>query len=143
MPYQKIVVAVDLGEESQQVLDHAQRLSIKDISKLRLVHVLEPLIFAYGTDASINFSEIQEQLEIQAREKITALAQKNSIALEHCHILIGGAADEIHKFADDEAADIIVVGSHGRSGLSLLLGSTANAVLHGAKRDVLAVRVAI
>jgi len=143
MPYQKILVAVDLGEESQQVLAHAQRLSINDASKLRLVHVLEPLIFAYGTDASINFSEIQEQLEVQAREKITLLAQKNAIALEHCHILLGGAADEIHKFADEEKADIIVVGSHGRSGLSLLLGSTANAVLHGAKRDVLAVRVSI
>jgi len=38
-------------------------------------------------------------------------------------------------------ADLIVVGSHGRHGLSLLLGSTANAVLHGAPCDVLAVRI--
>ena len=37
--------------------------------------------------------------------------------------------------------DVIVVGSHGKHGLALLLGSTANGVLHGANRDVLAVRV--
>ncbi len=38
-------------------------------------------------------------------------------------------------------ADLIVVGSHGRHGFALLMGSTANGVLHGARRDVLAVRV--
>jgi universal stress protein A len=43
--------------------------------------------------------------------------------------------------ATDIHADLIVVGSHGRHGLALLMGSTANGVLHGAKRDVLAVRV--
>ena len=41
------------------------------------------------------------------------------------------------------AADLIVVGSHGRHGIALLLGSTANGVLHGAPCDVLAVRVGI
>ena len=40
-----------------------------------------------------------------------------------------------------KGADVIVVGSHGRHGLALLLGSTANGVLHGATCDVLAVRV--
>jgi len=43
--------------------------------------------------------------------------------------------------ADEQGADLIIVGSHGRHGLALLLGSTANGVLHGAACDVLAVRV--
>ena len=43
--------------------------------------------------------------------------------------------------AKEHGADLIVVGSHGRHGLALLLGSTANAVLHGAPCDVLAVRI--
>jgi universal stress protein A len=43
--------------------------------------------------------------------------------------------------ADESNADLIVLGTHGRSGIRLLLGSTANAVLHGAKQDVLAVRI--
>ncbi len=48
---------------------------------------------------------------------------------------------EIHRVAEELGADLIVVGSHGRHGLALLLGSTANGVLHGATTDVLAVRV--
>ena len=48
---------------------------------------------------------------------------------------------EAHKTAREQGADLIIVGSHGRHGLALLLGSTANGVLHGASCDVLAVRV--
>jgi universal stress protein A len=54
---------------------------------------------------------------------------------------IGHAATEIQRVARDLDADLIVIGTHGRHGLGLLLGSTANGVLHGVKRDVLAVRV--
>ena len=45
------------------------------------------------------------------------------------------------KLAEEQSVDLIIIGSHGRHGLALLLGSTANAVLHHAKIDVLAVRV--
>ena len=47
----------------------------------------------------------------------------------------------VASLAEELKADLIVVGSHGRHGLALIMGSTANGVLHGAKRDVLAVRV--
>jgi universal stress protein A len=45
------------------------------------------------------------------------------------------------RIADENQADLIVVGSHGRHGIKMLLGSTANAVLHHAHCDVLAVRL--
>ena len=48
---------------------------------------------------------------------------------------------EIHRVAKEQDVDLIVVGSHGRHGLALLLGSTASAVLHGAPCDVLAIGV--
>ncbi|MEZ5528918.1 MAG: universal stress protein [Porticoccaceae bacterium] len=47
----------------------------------------------------------------------------------------------MHHFAIDNNVDLIVVGSHGRHGLSLILGSTATGVLHGSQCDVLAVKV--
>ena len=50
-------------------------------------------------------------------------------------------AEEIHTLANEINTDLIVIGTHGRSGLKLLLGSTANSVLHSAKQDVLAVRI--
>ena len=53
----------------------------------------------------------------------------------------GRPESELQRAAEAKGADVIVVGSHGRHGLALLLGSTANGVLHGATCDVLAVRV--
>ncbi len=55
---------------------------------------------------------------------------------------MGQPATELHYLANQEGADLIIVGSHGRKGFALLLGSTSNSVLHGASCDVLAVRVA-
>jgi universal stress protein A len=54
---------------------------------------------------------------------------------------LGSPKAEITRVAEEQGVDLIVVGSHGRLGLELLLGSTANGVLHAAKCDVLAVRV--
>ena len=53
----------------------------------------------------------------------------------------GQPRQEIHHLAKEHECDLIVVGSHGRHGLALLLGSTANDVLHGAPCDVLAVHL--
>jgi universal stress protein A len=53
----------------------------------------------------------------------------------------GSPKSEICLLAEREQVDLIVVGSHGRHGLSLLLGSTANSVLHYARCDVMAVRL--
>lgn len=140
MTYKNILVAVDLSDESDQVLNQARTLA-NEQSTIHLVHVLEPLALAYGADSLININEIQDQLDAQAREKISALACKHQIPINACQILLGSAAAEIHEFADREKIDLIIVGSHGRSGLALLLGSTANALLHGASCDVLAVKI--
>lgn len=141
MNYGKILVAIDSSAESEQVINRACAISAEHLDQLHLVHVMEPLTFAYGADASINLSELQDQLETQSRERIANQAKSHGIPIENCHLLLGSAAAEIHDFAATENISLIVVGSHGRSGLALLLGSTANAVLHGAKCDVLALRV--
>jgi len=60
---------------------------------------------------------------------------------DHLHILNGSPAHEIHRFAKDNDIQLVVIGTHGQKGLQLLLGSTANAVLHGAGCDVLSVRI--
>lgn len=51
------------------------------------------------------------------------------------------AREKLNEIANEIKADLIVIGTHGRSGIKRLLGSTANAVLHGTKQDVFAVRV--
>ncbi len=141
--YRKILVAVDLSEESTQVAKRAQAIASHGNADLHLIHVIEPLSFAYGGDIPMDFSGIQDEIQQQATQQLERFAEQNSIDHDHQHIVLGRPEVEIHATAEDIGADLIVVGSHGRYGLALLMGSTANGVLHGATCDVLAVRVGI
>ncbi|MGH1373749.1 MAG: universal stress protein [Cellvibrionaceae bacterium] len=139
--YTHILAGVDLSDESQQVLARAAAMAAASGAKLSVAHIVEPLTFAYGGDIPVDLSEIQEQLHKQATEQLSTLTKPYNIDDKDHHVLVGQPITEIHDLADTLGSDLIVVGSHGRKGLALLLGSTANGVLHGAKTDVLAVRV--
>ncbi len=139
--YKVIVAAVDLSDESPGVLDRAADLAAAHIAELHIVHVVEPLSLAYGGDIPMDFSGIQDQLQEQAEQQLAQYANRYNIAKERLHLKAGRPESQIHQLAEELDADLIVVGSHGRHGLALLLGSTANSVLHGASCDVLAVRV--
>lgn len=139
--YQKIMLAVDLTEESKPVADRAVALVKAFNAELHLVHVIEPLSLAYGGDVPMDLSSVQEQIQEQAKSHLGEFAAGLGVPTEHQHLIFGRPESEIQRVADEAGADLIVVGSHGRHGLALLLGSTANGVLHGAMCDVLAVRV--
>jgi universal stress protein A len=131
MSYEHILVAVDLTEECDPVIKKAMALALASGSKLSLVHIVEPMAMAFGGDVPMDLSQLQQQQFDQAKEKLEALK------LKYPDVKTG----DIHNLAKEHRVDLIVVGSHGRHGLSLLLGSTANDVLHGAPCDVLAVRL--
>lgn len=137
--YSHILVALDLSEESAQVLQRASALADTNC-RLTLLHVIEPLTFAYGGDIPVDLTEVQQQLQEQATASLAAMAGRIGGSPEQL-VVIGQPAAEIHQLAEQRGCDLIVLGSHGRRGLALLLGSTANAVLHGARCDVLAVRI--
>ena len=139
--YCKIMLAVDLTEESNIVAARAQKLAASSGAELHLVHVIEPLSLAYGGDVPMDLSTVQDQIQEQARSHLTDFGARLDIPQERQHLIFGRPESEIHRIAEEHAADLIVVGSHGRHGLALLFGSTANGVLHGASCDVLAVRV--
>ena len=139
--YRHILLGLDLSVESHQVVDRAAALRDAFGSELSVIHVIEPLSFAYGGDIPMDFSGIQEEIHTQARAHMTQLCDPLNIPEKNRHLVVGRPETEIHHVAEEIDADLVVVGSHGRHGLSLLMGSTANGVLHGAKCDVLAVRV--
>ncbi len=142
MPYQHILVAVDLTEECDPVMQRAQKLAASSGARLSVVHIVEPMAMAFGGDVPMDLSMLQQQQFDQARERLDKFAGKYpALGSDQCHLAYGQPRQEIHRLATEQQCDLIIVGSHGRHGLALLLGSTANDVLHGAPCDVLAVRL--
>tara|TARA_B110000908_G_scaffold136557_1_gene161850 strand:+ start:401 stop:841 length:441 start_codon:yes stop_codon:yes gene_type:complete len=139
--YKHLLIGLDLSPESQQVVDRVKQLfSDRDV-KISICHILEPLAFTYGGDIPVDLSDVQVQLEDQARLRLATLAEQLQVPQKSQHIVLGQPANEMRRMAKDENVDLIIVGSHGRHGLALIFGSTSNSVLHGAPCDVLAVRI--
>jgi universal stress protein A len=139
--YTHILVGIDLSSEANQVLERAAQIAKTDGATLSVIHVIEPLSYAYGGDLPLDFSGIQDEIQRQAQSRMEQVGQKFSIAPPQLHIVTGRPEREIHRLAQQIKADLVVIGTHGRHGLALLLGSTANGVLHGTPCDVLAVKV--
>lgn len=139
--YSHILLAIDLSDESDQLINKAAELAQLYQAELDIIHVVEPLTFAYGGDVPMDLSTIQEQLDEHAEHKLGQLCASINHPVSKRYIVTGHTESEIHRVAKEVNADLIIVGSHGRHGLALLLGSTANGVLHGAQCDVLAIRV--
>jgi len=142
MPYQHILIAVDLTDECHPVVERALAIAASSGAKAALVHIVEPMAMAFGGDVPMDLSMLQQQQFDQARERLQSFAGRYpQLSAEQRHLAYGQPRQELHRLAEEQGCDLIVVGSHGRHGLALLLGSTANHVLHGAPCDVLAVRL--
>ncbi len=123
-------------------MKRAVALAKANDARLSAVHVVEPMAMAFGGDVPMDLSMLQQQQFDQAKERLHQFTLTYAeITSSQCHLVYGQPRQEIHRLADEQDCDLIVVGSHGRHGLALLLGSTANDVLHGAPCDVLAVRL--
>jgi universal stress protein A len=137
--YKHILFATDLTEDTGYIVQKVETIRGFTGAKLSLVHVVEPMPgYSY---AYLGIEDIEGQLIDEAREALTKLSQKLTVARDDQWIEVGPTKSKILKVAENVDADVIICGSHGRHGLSLLLGSTANAILHGAKCDVLTVRL--
>jgi universal stress protein A len=145
MAYRHILAAIDLSEQSAQVLEKARAEADQHGSRLSILSVVKPLTQVYGgidiaplAGSAVSF---EEQAVEQAKLKLADLAARHGVAAADAHVLLGAPAHDIREFARTCGADLIVIGTHGRHGLGRLLGSTANGVLHGVDSDVLVVRV--
>ena len=143
--YKRILLAIDLSSESEQVLAKARHFAGENVVS-HLVYVQEPMDNVYvgivpQSAAYGGLGDLEAQLHKEYQQKLNELGEKYAIAPDHRHILNGTPAREIHQFAEDNKIELIVIGTHGQKGLQLLLGSTANSVLHGAQCDVLSVRI--
>jgi universal stress protein A len=142
--YRKILIALDFHGDNEEIVDKGMMIAKANKAEVFLIHVNEPLAIAYAADGmswSNQVVELETTIRQQAKEKMAETGKKREVAAENCIIREGKPAIAMHATAKGLSIDLIVMGTHGQSGLKLLLGSTANSVLHGAGCDILAVRV--
>ncbi len=139
--YQRILCAIDLDDNSKKLLGTALAMVDGEASRLHVLHVCEHPITGYGELTGKNLQITETQIRQKAYPILCEHLKEAGIAPDHGRIEFGKPSEIIHKQAAKLNCDLIVVGSHGRSGLQLLLGSTSNSVLHGASCDVLTVRI--
>src|SRR5690554_5924503 len=99
--YTHILVALDLSDDSQQIMNRAQALAQANNARLSIVHVLEPLGYAYGGDIPMDLTEVQQQLDTHARKQLHDIAARIGINPDNTHVLIGRPETEVHRFAEE------------------------------------------
>ena len=143
--YHNVVVAVDLEDDCNEVVKKAMNLGIA-VENMALAHVFEPMpapyasIIPYAPGLAAT-DDLDAQVKASQTAKLKAVAEEYGVPEDQCLLLEGFPAKEMKQYAADNDVDLIIIGSHGRHGLGLMLGSTANGVLHGAPCDVLAIRI--
>lgn len=136
-----LLCPVDFSQMSRAVLDYAVFMAQSHQAQLKLIHVVDQL---HGFDSykilHMTAVEITHEMERQAKAQLKELVTTLPIPATF-DIRFGRAADEIVIQAKDDEVELIVMGSHGRSGIShLLVGSVAESVVRHAPCPVLVVR---
>jgi nucleotide-binding universal stress UspA family protein len=130
--FRRILVPIDFTPAGAAALALAR--SHFPEAERRLVHVLDPKRIASDLTSSISAREERERMESRELLRLLEVAR----AGETCNVRIGTAAKKILLEADAWAADLIVMGTHGRTGLAHFLnGSVAESVVRLAKHPVL------
>ena len=141
--YKNIILALELKKGDRHLVEKAQYMVAKTGAKLTLVHAIEHTgtynATAYGLVSIAR--DIEEALSKYAAREMTKLGTILKVPQKNQIISFGPAKLVVLEEAEKRKADLIIIGSRGMEGIRLLIGSTANAVLHSAKCDVLAVRI--
>ncbi len=139
--YRHILLATDFSPSSDQVIEKAREIATDCGAAISLIHVVEYYPHEFNVDVYLPDLNLEQELIDQAAQRL----QKNAAALgtpdAAQYVEVGIPKQEIVRTANEQQCDLIVLGSHGRHGLALLMGSTANGVLHHAECDVLAIRI--
>ncbi len=143
--YQRILVPVDGSETSRAALQEAIKLAKQLGARLKLVHVIENtrVFDAEGMVDQSTLLDIATRSGEQVLSRAREVAQKEGIEAETTLLEAGGDRNEnvIVAEAKQWLAELIVIGTHGRSGISrLLFGSVAEGVVRGATMPVLLIR---
>jgi len=147
--FSKIVAATDFSEDSTLALTFAQELAAKFSAEIVLVHVDQPLAPvmmtpelgpAMDVGAMGRIAEEQRMLAQKELDKIAGKLREAGLKVK-VQLKVGSPFMEILRAAQSENADLIVLGTHGRTGLAhVLMGSVAERVVQKSQCPVLTIR---
>lgn len=144
MKLNKILCPIDFSEPSRVALDHASALARETGGILTVLHVIEPVVYPveYGM-APVPTIDLETTATENARERLDALLRDvvgDGVAAT-AKVVLGRADDTICDVAESEGFDLIVLATHGLTGIKhLLLGSVAERVVRTARCPVLTVK---
>jgi len=139
--YRRILLVVDLTEDSLHIGRRAHALATALGAQVDLLHVVEYIPVEPMGETLMPAVQIEDELLDRAKQRLTALAEQIGVPAVSCRVEAGNVKSEIVRIARELHADLIVLGSRERHGLSILVNFTEDTVLHAAPCDVLAVRV--
>ena len=139
--YNKILVAVDLSEDSTIVTQRAKACASRMDAELTLVHVVEYVPVEPMGEALLPAVQIEDELVESARNRLKSLAEANGLGDAQRWVEVGSIKSEVVRVAKEQKVDLIILGSHERHGIAIMLNFTEDTVLHAAPCDVLAIRL--
>lgn len=145
--YQHILVPIDGSPTSELALKEALKFAQQQNAQLELVHVLQD-IWYFDEGSMLNYAELLESMRSSGKKILAQaqiLAQQTGITVKIKLLEAGGEriASVIVEEAKRCSAELIIIGTHGRSGFSrLLLGSIAEGVVRTSHIPVLLIRCA-
>jgi universal stress protein A len=143
MKIQRILCPVDFSDRSRQAVEYARGFAETFQSEIHLLHVIEPIIYPieYGV-APTPHLDLEETARTNAEVELKRLVENSTRGIAtKIWVRIGRAAEAIVDVAKDAKVDLIVMATHGRTGVShLFLGSTAERVVRLAPCPVLAAK---
>ena len=145
MKMERILFATDFSEGSSRALPYALDMAKQYDAKLFLIHVIYDVAKTVGWYVPhVSIDEIYRDMERSAREELEKSYVENMRGLQNTEqvVLKGIPHEEIIRFAEENKIDLIVLGTHGRTGIDrMLFGSTAEQVVRNATCPVLSVRI--
>jgi len=146
MEIKTILYPTDFSHGARAAMDHVISLAQDYNAKLILLHVIQDISVAeWFIPSSLSVAELLEDLEKNAWKEIDALGDEIAAKVKTVEKIVvrGMPFVEIIRTAKETKADMIVIGTHGRTGMDhVLFGSTAEKVVRKAPCPVLTVRMA-
>ncbi len=136
MSYSNILVPINIYEDYHHILNSAEQIADKYNASLTLLMVLDTPF-----ELVPMANDYQKALEDEAIKALKVATERLKIKSANTAIAAGTPHNEIIAHAKKNSNDLIVIGSHGKHGIKLILGSTSNAVLHHSPCDVLTVNL--